>query len=151
MGGIQIWGSNPAILWTNEKHEDSGIHVHVYSENDPASLKYDETFGKVVVDGLELDPIMVRTLMAQNCLPHLKGRIISLQCSKCGKWHFDEGSAAFTPAIARACLECGNVIKSNIKLRKVVSNPLKQVLDTLALNSPIPRKEHSLELIPETI
>ncbi len=150
-GGIQVWGSNPAILWTSGRHEESGIHVHVHSENDPTSLKHDETFGKVIIDGLELDPLMVRTLMAQNCLPHLKRRIVSLQCSNCEAWYFDKGHAAFTPATDRNCLNCGYPVKSKTRLKKVISNPLKQVLNTLASGSPSTRKKHSLDLIPESI
>jgi hypothetical protein len=26
--GIQIWGSNPAILWTGSQIEEEGIHIH---------------------------------------------------------------------------------------------------------------------------
>ena len=148
--GIQIWGSNPAILWTREEPEESGIHVHAYLENCSEPL-IDDTYCKVVIDGLELDPLMVRTLMAQNCLSHLKERIVTLRCDACSKCYFDEGVAAFTPATTRTCLMCRNIVKSYTKLRKVVSNPQIHVFDTLSLNSANPRQEHPLDLIPETI
>ena len=148
--GIQIWGSNPAILWTREKPEESGIHVHAYLENCPEP-SIDDTYCKVVIDGLELDPLMVRTLMAQNCLSHLKERIVTLQCDVCSECYFDEGVAAFTPATTRTCPMCRNIFKSHTKLRKVVSNPQMHVFDALSLNSVNPRREHPLDLIPETI
>ena len=31
-GGIQIWGSNPAIIWSSEKPEEEGIHVQPTNE-----------------------------------------------------------------------------------------------------------------------
>jgi hypothetical protein len=30
-GGIQVWGSNAAIIWSSEKAEEEGIHVHAYT------------------------------------------------------------------------------------------------------------------------
>jgi hypothetical protein len=29
-GGIQIWASNPALVWTAERPEEQGLHVHAY-------------------------------------------------------------------------------------------------------------------------
>jgi len=33
-GGVQIWGSNPAIIWSAEKAEEEGIHVHAFKGED---------------------------------------------------------------------------------------------------------------------
>jgi hypothetical protein len=65
-GGIQIWGSNPAFIWTGENTEAEGIHVHAFKK-DVASHHpdVDETYGKVTIDGTTLDPMMVRLYMAQ--------------------------------------------------------------------------------------
>jgi hypothetical protein len=91
LGGIQIWGSNPALLWTSDRPEDEGIHVHAFREGaefpDP-----DETYGEVIIDGVHLAPIMVRVLMAQSAMPSLKGRIVSVDCTSCGKPHFSVAS-----------------------------------------------------------
>ncbi len=70
-GGIQIWGSNPAIFWSSEKPEEEGIHVHAYKREGELPNP-DDTFSSVEIDGVRLDPVMVRTLMAQNSLPHRK-------------------------------------------------------------------------------
>jgi hypothetical protein len=64
-GGIQIWGSNPAMVWTADKPEEKGIHVHAF-RRDGKDAEIDGTYKKVTVDGIELDPEMVRNLMAQS-------------------------------------------------------------------------------------
>ena len=73
-GGIQIWGSNPAFLWTSELREEEGIHLHAFANAGDENPVVDETFSRVGVDGLCLDPLMVRVSMAQVALPHLRGR-----------------------------------------------------------------------------
>ena len=64
-GGIQIWGSNPAFVWTSEDAEEEGIHVHAF-EVSGETPSLDDTYSEVVIDGIDLDPVMVRTLMAQS-------------------------------------------------------------------------------------
>ena len=83
-GGIQVWGSNSAFLWTSKENEEAGIHVHAF-DNDSGVPSVDNTFGSVVIDGLSLDPTMVRILMAQRSLPHLRHRIVSCSCPECGE------------------------------------------------------------------
>ena len=95
--GVQIWGSNAAFLWTSEKAEEEGIHVHAFGK-DPDKPELDETYGRVTMDGIVLDPTMVRVLMAQNSLPSLKGRVRSMDCPSCGEPQFSDGEGAFTPA-----------------------------------------------------
>jgi hypothetical protein len=82
-GGIQIWGSNPAFLWTQCKDEEAGIHVHAFREESEAVPSIDETYGKVAIDNVPFDPVMVRVLMAQNVLPLLKDRVRSANCPSC--------------------------------------------------------------------
>ena len=67
-GGIQIWGSNPAFLWTSQLPEEEGIHLHAFASADDAQPVVDETFSRVVVDGHCLDPVVVRVSMAQAAL-----------------------------------------------------------------------------------
>jgi hypothetical protein len=43
-----IWASTPAILWTADRPQEKGIHVHV---NDGIKRIIDETFGVVVLNG----------------------------------------------------------------------------------------------------
>src|SRR5712672_4253086 len=29
-GGMQIWASNPALVWTSARPEEAGLHIHLY-------------------------------------------------------------------------------------------------------------------------
>ena len=59
-GGIQIWASNPAILWTAPRPEQEGIHVHLFSDRHGPPV-VDETFDLVRVDGRPtMPPYVVR-------------------------------------------------------------------------------------------
>ena len=149
-GGIQIWGSNPAILWTGGQHEEEGIHVHVYDEYGKTRV-VDDTFGSVTIDNISLDSHMVRYLMAQNCLPHLKPRVVTVTCNFCGNSHFDVGDSAFKPSIVKRCKYCEKEIRTNTRLKKVVSNPLVEIFKRLEMKSVNIRQYHDLGLLPETI
>jgi hypothetical protein len=105
-GGIQIWGSNSALLWTNGKAEEEGIHVHVYSKDEQEPI-FDETFGKVTIDGIDLNPEMIRVLMAQNVVPFLKDRIRFAICPTCKHQPFETGESAFSPSEFHRCKKCG--------------------------------------------
>jgi hypothetical protein len=85
-GGIQIWGSNPAFLWTGGKAEAEGIHLHAFLQG-KKEPELDETYGEVIIDGVRLDPEMVRVLMAQNVMPSLKDRVRSIGCPACRRPH----------------------------------------------------------------
>jgi hypothetical protein len=150
-GGIQIWGSSPAFLWTQPKHEAEGIHVHAFVTESLGEPTVDETFAEVVIDGVRLDPVMVRVLMAQNVLPMLKDRVRSMTCPACGHSQFDMGEAAYVPSPIHACSECGHEFASRGKKRNAVANPLSAVLATLARLAPRPPQQHRIDLLPETL
>ena len=130
-GGIQIWGSNPSIIWSAPKAEEAGIHVHAFKgQSDRPEI--DDTFSTVTIDGVTLDPAMVRTLMAQNGLPHLEGRVSSMRCMACNSPAFDEDEEAFTPEAGRRCSRCGGSLTGSGRVRKAISNPLVEVLERLS-------------------
>ena len=149
-GGIQIWGSNPAIVWTSDSIEEEGIHIHAFDIVGEPPV-HDDTYAEVTIDGLDLDPQMVRTLMAQNALPHIEGRVMSLTCKTCHSSEFDIGERAFTPSTSRTCSKCHGDLKRRGRLRKVIANPLVDILDKLASAAPRPLQKHSIGLLPETI
>jgi hypothetical protein len=149
-GGLQIWGSNPAIIWSSENPAEEGIHLHAY-ERDGKPAKHDDTFSAVEIDGVELDPVMVRTLMAQNSLPHLESRVVPLTCGRCGALEFSEGEQAFTPAVGRTCSKCGGHLRGPSRLRRVIGNPLTAMLERLAEGAPRSPQKHSTGLLPETL
>lgn len=150
-GGIQIWGSNPAFLWTQHKAEEEGIHVHAFLDDCQTEPDIDDTFSEVVIDGIQLDPVMVRVLMAQNVMPSLRGRIRSMNCTTCGHSQFSAGEKAFIPSPKHTCSACGCQFSTRGRIRNVVANPLLAILAELAKLAPRPPQQHRLDLLPETL
>lgn len=150
-GGIQIWGSNPAFLWTQSKDEQAGIHVHAFESESDAEPTIDETFHEVTIDGVRLDPDMVRVLMAQNVLPLLRGRVRSATCPNCLHAQFDAGTAAYTPSRDHACSECGSAIAVTGRLRNTVVNPLPAILADLSRFAPRPPQPLEADVFPGTV
>jgi transposase-like protein len=148
--GIQIWGSNAAFLWTRACAEEEGIHVHAFGK-DPDKPELDETYGRVTIDGIDLDPTMVRVLMAQSALPSLKSRVRSMDCPSCGEPQFSDGEGAFTPAETHRCVRCGKEFPGRSRFRKTILNPLPRILERLAKKAPREPQKHSLDLLPETL
>lgn len=151
-GGVQIWGSNPAILWTSDRAEEDGIHVHGFmsaEEEMPSGL--DDTFSEVVIDGMRLDAEHVRTYMAQSAMPHLEGRVVELVCPDCGESHFDRGADAFTPHIEHRCHSCGCAFLAPGQIKKTIGNPFAGARVELARHAPNPLRNDKLGLRPETI
>lgn len=149
-GGIQIWGSNPAFLWTSELAEEEGIHVHAFVESGD-SPSIDETYSEVTIDGMTLDPTMVRVLMAQSALPSLKSRILPVNCPSCHEPQFGVGERAFTPIATHTCSGCGLQFSAPGRLRNVIANPLPGILLSLAERAPRAPQQHDLGLLPETL
>lgn len=148
--GIQIWGSNPAIVWTSPSMEEEGIHVHCYGA-DRLMPDVDDTYSKVTIDGVELDPRQVRTFMAQMALPHSRDRVISLSCPSCGTPHFDTAERAFTPHDPHECENCGASFRVATQSKKTISNPFVAVRQALAQTASRSLQEATLDLRPETI
>lgn len=150
-GGLQIWGSNPALIWTAKASEEEGIHVHAFREHDDPEPEHDDTYVEVVIDGVHLDPTMVRLLMAQNTLPHIMGRVVCKNCPRCGLAQLATKEAAYTPTTENTCTSCHYHFPSRGPLRKTISNPLVVILDTLVKLAPRKSRQHDLGLIPETL
>jgi len=149
-GGIQIWGSNPAFLWTSHHAEEGGIHVHAFrTESDVPEL--DETYGRVRIDGVALDPRMVRVRMAQSALPSLRGRVVSMDCPTCHITHFCVGADAYSPAATHRCRKCEREFSTPGRFRKKIGNPLSAILKRLEVHAPRCPQHHELDLLPETL
>lgn len=139
--GIELWGSNPAILWTSKSPEECGIHFHGYTDNFVVPT-VDETFDNVTIDGISIDEKQLRVLMAQQHLPHLRHRITSLACPKCEEPHFDTGELAYTPHAEHHC-RCGVSFQAEGRLRLVVSNPIVAELRQLECSTKLKRRNFS--------
>jgi len=149
-GGIQIWGSNPALLWTSHEDEEAGIHIHAFT-HDVSKPELDDTYSNVVIDDIRLDPSVVRVFMAQSALPHIDGRVISLKCLHCGLSHFDQGEEAFTPHQTHVCRRCGSEFKSNQRIRNTIANPAVELFERLSQHAIRPPQRHASNLLPETL
>jgi hypothetical protein len=148
---VVLRGSNPAFLWTANRPEEEGIHVHAFKTSDVEVPDQDETYGEVVIDGMRLDAQMVRLLMAQNVMPSLKNRIRSLDCPKCGKAIYATGMTAYSPTSEQKCNYCSHEFPTPGRIRKVVANPVIDVLTQFAKDAPRKPREHDLQLLPETL
>lgn len=147
-GGIQVWGSNPAIVWTGRVPEEEGIHLHAFKElgGEP---EIDDTFFHVTLDGIRLGALEVRTLMAQSVLPHLSHRLRSVCCPVCRHPQFDAGQLAFTPRREHECQKCGQRFEVRGRTRNVIANPLVEALETLAARAPRPPQPYGIDLLIE--
>ncbi len=148
-GGIQIWGSNPAFVWTSGLAEEEGVHVHAFASIDDAQPVVDETFSRVVVDGLWLDPVVVRIWMAQAALPHLRGRILSAICPSCETPKFCVGESGFVPSRSHVCDSCGREFSPRCRARKTILNPLPEALERLAERAPRCPQSHDVGILPD--
>ncbi len=124
--------------------------MHAFGGNS-AKPVVDETFGEVSIDGVTLNPLMVRTLMAQMALPSLKDRVVSIDCSACGEAQCSIDDLAFTPVTDHTCSQCSNQLTAPGRLRKTIANPLVGVLNRLAEGAPRRPQVHDLGLLPETL
>jgi hypothetical protein len=148
-GGIQVWGSNHALIWTGTSAEEEGIHVHAF-KSATTIPDLDETYSRVIIDGISLDPMAVRYLMAQNAMPHLAGRVQPLSCSKCGNADLDRDVSGFTPQAVRKCTKCGSSVKSSTRLKNIIANPLVAQLEELSKKAvQSPQRGVLPDLLPE--
>lgn len=63
----EIWSSTPAVLWTADRPQERGIHVHVYEGDGPRRI-IDDTYGMVIFQGQELDRNWLWQQMTKNTL-----------------------------------------------------------------------------------
>lgn len=149
LGGIQLWGANPAMVWTGKRKEELGVHVHVLAGDGTRVI--DDTYSEVIIDGQSLGVEMVRILMAQSALPHIAKRVADMNCPACRKPHFDTGELAYTPHEFHACHHCAFQFRSSGRLRNTIGNPLLDVLRKVSSFAVRPPQVHNMELLPETI
>lgn len=148
-GGIQLWGSNSAIVWTGAFDEREGIHLHAFKAEGDKDPAIDGTFAGVEINDIQLDPLAVRYFMAQQALPHIAGRVVALTCPECGSPHLDVGEHAYTPHLDHLCGQCGATFRSPTRVKNVVGNPFVATRQTLALHAVRPVRVDKLGLRPE--
>jgi hypothetical protein len=147
-GGLSIWGSNPAIVWTATRSEEEGIHLHAFDSTN--KIVIDDTYSALNIDGVDLDPGMVRVYMAQSALPHIAGRVRSIFCVRCGAPHFDTNEYAFTPHEHHLCVHCGFEFRARSRFRKTIGNPACDAFAKLSAVSQRPARHHKSHLLIES-
>ena len=144
LGGIQIWGSNPAFFSTLSRPEQHGIHVHAFGKED-AEPRTDDTYSRVVIDGEILEADVVRLLMLQRVFPATRGRIVSSSCPKCGMRHVSRGVSSYTPEVMHTCDTCGTDFVPFCLGHGVVSNPVVNALKRITVHCVRTPQEHEFE------
>ncbi len=127
--GMQLWASNPAIVWLADRPEEAGIHVHAYDARNARAI--DDTYGSVRIDGVFIPIDQTSYLMAQRTSSTLRSKVVSLACQSCGEEAFDQGVLAFQPRVSRRCGACGSEFQCPGSARLVVANPLVAKLEFL--------------------
>lgn len=123
-GGVRLWGTHPAILWTAIREEDEGIHVHAYHAGEESAF-VDETYGAVSIDGIELDPRAIRSFMVQQQAPMVYEKLARVVCMKCSRAIVeDKAPKAIMPSTEHLC-DCGHL---TITADPVIANEMGDVL-----------------------
>jgi len=126
-GGVRLWGTHPAILWTAEREEEEGIHVHAYHEGEEHA-SVDQTYGAVCIDGIELDPRAVRSYMVQQQAPMVREKLTRVLCGKCSKAIVEDRAPQAIVAGSDHVCDCGHV---TISSEPVIANEMPQVFAQL--------------------
>ena len=63
---FEVWASTPAAIWTSDRPQEQGIHVHVWEED--GSFIENETFGSVTYQGKPLDRAELYDAMKKRTL-----------------------------------------------------------------------------------
>ena len=64
---FEMWSSTPAVVWTADRPQERGIHVHVFDGEGPRRI-VDDTFGTVIYEGNELDRSALWDRMREHTL-----------------------------------------------------------------------------------
>ena len=62
---FEIWSSTPAVVWTADRPQEKGIHVHVYEKG---RRVIDDTYGEVIYKGKPLDRKELWENMVKNTI-----------------------------------------------------------------------------------
>jgi hypothetical protein len=126
-GGVKLWGTHSAILWTAERAEEDGVHVHAYETGSKVAAP-DETYGRVIIEGVELNPRAVRSFMVLQQSELHRDKLELVRCDACGRAVVeDKAPKAITPSTEHSC-ECGHIVRS---AQPVIANEMPAVVARL--------------------
>lgn len=119
-GAIALWGTNPPILWTADRPQHDGLHVHAWDHDGHQLI--DATYATVQLDGEDIDAELARLAMVQRIL-FADDQLRALRCPACDSELVDHGEDALHLHNQRRCPACDTTSISPGR-RNVVSNPL---------------------------
>lgn len=125
-GGIDIWGSNQAIIWNAQKPEEEGLHVHWYASD--GTMLRDDTFDSVTLGAIKVDVKAARLWMAQREVHRLRAATRSITCKECGNQVCDEGIQARVPSTTHRCATCAHIAQST---SPIIANPMPATVKLL--------------------
>jgi predicted RNA-binding Zn-ribbon protein involved in translation (DUF1610 family) len=140
----------PTLAWEKEFLRPHSLHVAAFRSHDSPPY-VDGHYGEVEVDGISIDFDQIGTYAAQMVMPHIRDRVVALDCPSCGSPHFDIGEHAYTPHADHECSRCGHAFSAPTRLKLTIGNPFVEVRRQIAARSRAPLREHVLNLRPETI
>ena len=133
--GVQIWGPEEALVYTAPavEIEIGGMHAHLYAETfDEANPAVEDNFLAATIDGVTLDPRMMRLFMSQRLAPELRLAVRAFDCPACGAAHFDDGRDGCTPHLDHECHNCGHRFAAPGEAGPTIGNPILAAFDQLA-------------------
>jgi hypothetical protein len=132
-GGVRIWGTAQAILWSSNRAEESGIHVHAYDSQMRKVI--DDTYGEVWYGDTHLPVRQVQLYTIQKSIKSLNGKICCLSCTHCKKTHLDDGEFAIRKHTIHLCEHCGKKFSSQEGSN--VSNYAQEIFESLKTETQI--------------
>jgi hypothetical protein len=139
--GVQLWGPEEALVYTapTSEIETGGMHTHLYAETfDEANPAVEDNFVAATLDGVALDPRMMRLMMSQRLVPELRLAVRAFDCPACGEAHFDDGRDGCTPHLEHECHRCGHRFPAPGADGPTIGNPILAALDRAARTAPRP-------------
>ena len=106
-GGIEMYGTHKALIWTSTVPQESGIHLHCYAEGGKNRL-VDDTYGIVDLNGVRLNPTETQLLQAQLISSYLRPFVKTVYCPKCHSPQKDIHDRACTPHVNFTCENCNH-------------------------------------------
>ncbi len=107
LDGVEIWPSNPAVLFIGDRREDQGLHVHGYRRKNGRQYRcIDDTYSAIRVGNRIFRGARLRMLMAQLAGPLTATTLAEVHCSGCAAPLDAQGKDAFTPTLSHIC-DCG--------------------------------------------
>ena len=101
--------------------------MHAYHAGEE-NASVDQTYGRVTIDGIELNARALRAFMVQQQAPTVRDKLARVVCGRCSRAIVeDKALRAVTPSTEHTC-DCGQVTTS---AKPVIANEMPEVFAQL--------------------